>query len=466
MRLITRGVMPWTSGNMPSADVMRPTHVIGKELFGLLRETHGKGFQSFVDEKVVPLAGDIIHENFGVEGAQLAQMTQEINAIVNGAATTNFYERYDVALDVNVMGVKHMCQLARQCPNLEVILHVSTAYVVGERQGVIQELPFKHGETLREDDAELRLDVDAELRLARDYQRQLAGDDAEQKNERKAMKELGLARAREFGWPNTYVFTKALGEMTLAQELAGGGVPVAIVRPSIITSIQKDPLPGWIEGTRTIDAILIGYAKQNLSCFLADLDLTMDVIPGDMVVNAMMAAVAAHASPPASQRRPAPAHPAVYHATSSLRNPAPYAVLYRTGIRYFSAHPRVGADGRPVRARSVHFFATVAGFTAYMVVRYRLPLELLGLLNLLLCGLLSRLCDELRRKYAFVMRLVDLYGPFALFRGVFDDANVEKLRLAMAPADRAAFNFDPKTVDWDDYFYRIHIPGVMKYVLK
>jgi len=34
--------------------------------------------------------------------------------------------RYDVALDVNVMGVRHMCQLARQCPNLEVILHVST----------------------------------------------------------------------------------------------------------------------------------------------------------------------------------------------------------------------------------------------------------------------------------------------------------------------------------------------------
>jgi len=70
------------------------------------------------------------------------------------------------------------------------------AYVVGERQGVIQEQPFKHGETLRGDDARLRLelDVDAELRLARDYQRQLAGDDAEQKNERKAMKGLGLAR--------------------------------------------------------------------------------------------------------------------------------------------------------------------------------------------------------------------------------------------------------------------------------
>lgn len=67
--------------------------VIGKELFGLLRETHGKGFQAFIEEKVVALAGDIIHENFGVEGAQLSEMTREINVIVNGAATTNFYER-------------------------------------------------------------------------------------------------------------------------------------------------------------------------------------------------------------------------------------------------------------------------------------------------------------------------------------------------------------------------------------
>ncbi|XP_066393937.1 fatty acyl-CoA reductase 1-like [Miscanthus floridulus] len=457
---VKRIYLPVRAPDAESAKKRVETEVIGKELFGLLRETHGKGFQSFIEEKVVPLAGDIIHENLGVEGPPLSQMTQELSVIVNGAATTNFYERYDVALDVNVMGVKHICQLAKQCPNLEVVLHVSTAYVVGEKQGVILERAFKQGETLRETEAEL--DIHAELRLARDYQRQVA----EQKNERKAMKELGLARAREFGWPNTYVFTKALGEMMLAREL-GGGVPGVIVRPSIITSIQKEPLPGWVEGTRTIDAILIGYAKQSLSCFLADLQLTMDVIPGDMVVNAMMAATVAHASSsaPADQQKTPP--PTVYHATSSLRNPAPYAVLYRTGLRYFSDHPRVGKDGRPVRTRKVHFFGTVAGFTAYMVLRYRLPLELLRLLSLLCCGLLfSRLYADLDRKYRFVMRLVDLYGPFALFRGIFDDANVERLRMAMPVADRVEFNFDPKTVDWDDYFYKIHIPGVMKYVLN
>lgn len=97
------------------------------------------------------------------------------------------------------------------------------------------------------------------------------------------MKDLGLARARHFGWPNTYVFTKAMGEMMLQEQLVAGagrrhGIPVVIARPSIITSVHRDPLPGWIEGTRTIDAIIIGYAKQSLSCFLADLDLIMDVV--------------------------------------------------------------------------------------------------------------------------------------------------------------------------------------------
>lgn len=37
----------------------------------------------------------------------------------------------------------------------------------------------------------------------------------QQQAERKAMKELGLQRARHFGWSNTYVFTKAMGEAVL-----------------------------------------------------------------------------------------------------------------------------------------------------------------------------------------------------------------------------------------------------------
>jgi alcohol-forming fatty acyl-CoA reductase len=46
---------------------------------------------------------------------------------------------------------------------------------------------------------------------------------------------------------------------------------------------------------------------------------------------------------------------------------------------------------------------------------------------------------------------------------------MERLRLTMAmtkTSEYQMFNFDPKIIDWDDYFYRVHIPGVLKYVCK
>ncbi|VAI94178.1 unnamed protein product [Triticum turgidum subsp. durum] len=478
---VKRIYLPVRAENAAAAKQRVEKEVLGKELFGLLREQHGAGFDVFVAEKVVALAGDVTCESFGVEAEMLRELrlTDELNVIVNGAATTNFYERYDVALDVNVVAVKHMCNFARRCPNLEVLLHVSTAYVAGEKQGLVPERPFWDGETLRNG---THLDIDAELRLPRDLRNQMEVDvdmDSSPKARRKAMKDLGLTRARHFGWPNTYVFTKSMGEMMLGQMMREGNVPFVIIRPSIITSVQNDPLPGWIEGARTIDAILIGYAKQSLSCFLADLDLTMDVMPGDMVVNAIMAAMVAHASSlrsselkkPQQHPHSFPVEPFVYHVTSSMRHPVPYGVLYRTGIRYFEKHPRVGPDGCAVRTRKVRFLGSIAAFHLFMVLKHRLPLELLGLLSLLCGGHfgLAALYHDLARNYRFVMQLVDLYGPFSLFQGFFDDVNLNRLRLAMADDPAGAgglFNFDPKTVDWDDYFYRVHIPGVMKYILK
>ncbi|KAL6662000.1 hypothetical protein ACP70R_001384 [Stipagrostis hirtigluma subsp. patula] len=433
--------------------------VIGTELFGLLREKHGDGFQQFVDDKVAALAGDIVYENLGLEAPLLDELAKEMDVIVNNAATTNFYERYDVSLDVNVMGVKHLCHFAKQCPKLKMLMHVSTAYLFGNKEGLILEKPIKPGETIREG---TYLDIDAELRLVRDVKKELklnAGDDPS-KTERKAMKELGLQRARHFGWSNTYVFTKAMGEMLLGE--LRGDMPAVIMRPSIITSVMADPLPGWMQGTRTIDTLIIGYAKQNLSCFLGDLSVVADVIPGDMAVNAMVAAMVAHSGERGG------AAPPVYNATSSLRNPTTYGVLYQAGMRYFYENPRVGENGEVIPTKEVHFFTTMASFHLYMILTHKLPLEILHLLSLLLCGLFSRLYNDLNRKYKFVMRFADVYAPFAFFKGCYDDMNLERLRLKMAmktPEDRM-FNFDPKTIDWEEYFYRIHIPGVLKYVCK
>lgn len=59
-----------------------------------------------------------------------------------------------------------------------------------------------------------------------------------------------LIRARKYGWQDTYVFTKAMGEMVI--DNMRGDIPVVIIRPSVIESTCKEPFPGWMEGNRCI----------------------------------------------------------------------------------------------------------------------------------------------------------------------------------------------------------------------
>jgi len=95
-----------------------------------------------------------------------------------------------------------------------------------------------------------------------------------------------------------------------------------------------------------------------------------------MVVNAMMVAMAAHSEEQAQQL-------SIYHLTSSVRHPAPYAVLAECGHRYFLHNPlmRSGSgsggknSGEPVRPARMRFFRTLPRFRAYMAVKFRLPRE-------------------------------------------------------------------------------------------
>ncbi|EHA8587555.1 Fatty acyl-CoA reductase 3 [Cocos nucifera] len=419
--------------------------VIRKELFKILKESHGNGFHSFTEEKLFPIAGDIIHENLGIRDSDLIEeLRKKIDIVVNVAATTNFDERYDVALDINVIGAKHVLEFAKKCVKLEMLLHVSSAFVAGMKEGLILEKAFHMGESLKENSY---LDIEAELMLVEEKKRELRASRSMEDAETTAMKEMGMKRAKFFGWPNTYVYTKAMGEMLLGR--LRGDLPLVILRPTIITSIYKEPLPGWIEGSRTIDILIIGYAKGKLSCFFGEPELIVDVVPGDLVVNAMIVTMTAHLN----QRSEF-----IYHVSSGVRNPVTYATMEQCGFHYFLENPRVGKDGKTMKTKRLSIFRTMPSFHAYV----------LRLVNLALCRLFDERYKELRRKFDFVMHLVDLYTPYAYFKGCFDDINLERLRMTMMKDDVVAtsLNFDPKSIDWKDYFYRIHIPGVLKYVCK
>lgn len=48
----------------------------------------------------------------------------------------------------------------------------------------------------------------------------------------------------------------------------------------------------------------------------------------------------------------------------------------------------------------------------------------------------------------------------------FDDTNAERLRMETLNAERETFFLDPKDINWEDYFMNVHIPGLVKHVMR
>ncbi|KAF7823252.1 fatty acyl-CoA reductase 3-like [Senna tora] len=438
-----------------SASQRLNNEIIGKDLFRLLKEKHGDDFSSFVSQKLSVVAGDISIEDLDFKDSILIQeICDQTDVIVNLAATTNFDERYDVALGLNTLGAKHVLNFAKKCTKLKVLVHVSTAYVCGEKGGLIAEDPYQMGVSLN---GVCGLDIDAENKLVQQTLNQLQEEGATEKEIKDAMKNLGIQRANEYGWPNTYVFTKAMGEMVVGA--LKGNLSVVIIRPTIVTSTYKEPFPGWVEGVRSINSLIVAQGKGKLTCFLADIKAVFDLIPADMVVNAMLVAMMAHANQ---------SDDIIYHVGSSMGNPIRYFNLREYSAKYFTSKPLRNKDGTIVKIGKVTLLDSMDSFRRYMFIRHMLLLKGLELANTAFCQYFRGVYLDLNRKIQIVMRLVDLYKPYLFFNGIFDNMNTEKLRIAarQSGVEMDMFYFDPKMIDWEDYFVNIHIPGIVKYVLK
>ncbi|KAI3972841.1 hypothetical protein MKX01_019499, partial [Papaver californicum] len=113
---------------------------------------------------------------------------------------------------------------------------------------------------------------------------------SQKKQETVAMIKLGLEIAKHYGWPNTYVLTKAMGEIEIGRHLKRN-LPVVIARPTAVSGTYKEPFPGWIEGFKPLDLLVISVGRGKLPCFIGNHESFFDMIPGDMVANAIIVAM-------------------------------------------------------------------------------------------------------------------------------------------------------------------------------
>ncbi|XP_059306065.1 fatty acyl-CoA reductase 2, chloroplastic-like [Lycium ferocissimum] len=266
------------------------SEIMESKLFKCLEEIHGESDKLFIQSKLVPVVGNIYEPNLGMDIITAHKIAEEIDLIVDSAAITTFDERYDLALDANVNGPYQLMMFAKKCKKLKLFMHYSTAYANGGRKGLILERPFTMGESLTKEMITSNvpsLHAAIELDLVSKLKNNINDNGLEQN-----MKDLGLERAKLYGWQDTYSFTKAIGDMMI--DSMRDEIPILILRPSIITSSYKEPFPGWIQGFRAIDPLIFFYGKGDLPGLLCDPDCFVDVVPVDMVVNATMAAIAKH----------------------------------------------------------------------------------------------------------------------------------------------------------------------------
>ncbi|XP_057785057.1 fatty acyl-CoA reductase 3-like [Salvia miltiorrhiza] len=403
------------------------------ELFKVVREKYGAKLDSIIKEKVSVVCGDITRDCLGLETSILEEVFGQVDIIINSAATTNFDERYDIALGINTVGAANVLSFAKKCRKLRTLLHVSTAYVCGKNEGLIPETPLKMGEALNMTPG---LNIEMEKKIVDDNLRSLHS--APENHIKSMMRELGLQRARKYGWPNTYTFTKAMGEMMLEQFKEN--IPLIIIRPTIVTSTFKQPFPGWTEGVSYLGGRR-GYV--------------------DMVVNAMMVSIATHVYKTT---------PMIYHVGSSASNPISYLRIRDINTRFFIENPWMSRDGKPVIVTRGTQLPTKLAIQIYINLNYLIPIKILGVVNAASFGYFDRTYIDRSRKVKFLMRMFDLFSPYMFFSIVFDDINMEKLKSSVnemcGDIENEIFNFDPKSINWDDYLMHTHIPGLVKYSFK
>jgi fatty acyl-CoA reductase len=462
---VRTSVLVRPKGSITGAD--RTAKLLEKPVFAGVVDAAG-GVEQLMADRVTVVEGDL---------ADLPALPTDIDSVVHCAGDVSFDPPVDEGFTTNVVGARDLLdridQVMAQTGRDVHYVHISTAYVAGRRRGHIAEGPVDH-------DVDLGAELAWGLGQRRLVEARSRDVDILGKERKKAEKEhgragllsaarateaarkqwvkdelvrIGTERARSLGWTDCYTFTKAMGERVV-ERWAATPHRASIVRPSIIESALERPHVGWIEGFKMAEPLILAYGRGELPEFPAAGDTTIDIVPVDHVVSAIVA-VLAH--PPES------GEVTYFHVSSGDRNPLTFRFLYDTVRGYFDDHPFTSGDRGAARlpdwrfpgARSVERLLStsekawkVADYVVGHAPRSDRTRDL------------ARKLHQQGRRLEFLRRYLDLYMEYATAELRFSDKQTMTLFESLSPQDRETFAFDTSVVDWRHYLAEVHCPAV------
>jgi fatty acyl-CoA reductase len=393
----------------------RLEELLNAKIFEKIRDENPKALN-----KLVAIQGDITIPGLGISETDLNSLISDVSIVFHSAATVKFDEPLKTSVEFNVIGTRRLVEICHKMPKLVALIHVSTAYANCNRTEIDEVLysppvsPQKIIEAVDWMDDE----------LVNVLTPKLLGDR-----------------------PNTYTYTKALAESLLVDEC--GSLPVAIVRPSIVTASWREPLRGWVDNINGPTGLILASGKGVLRTMLFNPKACADLIPVDTVIN-LMIAVAWYT---ATQR---PNSIMIYNCTSGLCNRISWGDIERIAFPILLQYPSAQIFRYPGgNFKESRFLNEICCLFDHIIPAYFFDafMALTGRKRMMV------------RLYEKLHRAVKALEWFTTREWKFGTNNVLMLIDQLKGVDKEAFHFDIRQLHWPTY-WEDYVIGIRKYILK
>ncbi|XP_041971170.1 putative fatty acyl-CoA reductase CG5065 [Aricia agestis] len=220
-------------------------------IFDLIKEKNPDALK-----KLRVINGDILDEDLGLSNDDHQELIRHCNIVVHSAACVRFDQKLKDAVHMNTSGTHRLLKLAECMTNLEAFVHLSTAY------------------------CRYKLDVMEERLYPPAHKPRHIMDLVDWMDD----KTLEYVEPKIIeSEPNTYSYTKAITEDLVAE--FGSKFPLAIGRPSIVTSAWKEPFPGWVDNINGPTGLIVGSGKGVIRTMHCEPSYNADALPVDVIVN-------------------------------------------------------------------------------------------------------------------------------------------------------------------------------------
>lgn len=373
--------------------------------------------------KITAVAGDILLPGLGINDKDRAKIESQASVFIHSAASLNFTEPLRNAVETNILPTRKMLQLAKSSKLCEAFIHVSTAYSQVDKK-VIDEVIY-----------------DPPIDPYRLFKLIEVCDD-----EQLALLTPKLLAPR----PNTYTFTKAVAEKLV--DLEREQVPVAVVRPSIITAAHEQPFDGWVDNYSACTGIIAASTIGTVRHMYGREDLLLDFIPIDMSCHAVLAA-ARHIALNKKQDTPF-----VLNCNSTTLNP----FLLRKVCEIVTKNARKDGSTKYLGFGRPLLYIGNKKLARDYNVKISLPIK-------------AKVLDTMARMTGQKPRVSRMQEKFTLLQEVLEyfclnefhwkNRNYDVLLSGLPQRDREDFNFDVRTIDWPTY-HRNYWYGIRRYLLQ